>query len=58
MFVTNYCPSGLVSYDLKSYILRKNKHFYSLFSTFKITPKTFKDIKTRNTFRENRYPEK
>ncbi|ACQ53636.1 hypothetical protein CLJ_B0652 [Clostridium botulinum Ba4 str. 657] len=39
---------------MKSYILRKNKHFYSLFSTFKITPKTFKDIKTRNTFRENR----
>ncbi|MHB8001607.1 flavodoxin [Clostridium botulinum] len=47
-----------MSYDLKSYILRKNKHFYSLFSTFKITPKTFKDIKTRNSFRENKYIKK
>ncbi|NFV13147.1 flavodoxin [Clostridium sporogenes] len=43
---------------MKSYILSKNNHSYSLFSIFKITQKTFKGIKTRNTFRENGYLEK
>ncbi|MHB9896896.1 flavodoxin [Clostridium botulinum] len=44
------------SYGLKSYILRKNKHSNPSpsISPFKITTKTFKGIKTINTFREYR----
>ncbi|AWB19464.1 flavodoxin [Clostridium botulinum] len=38
--------------------MNKIRDSYPSLSLFKITPKTFKDIKTRNTFRENRYLEK
>ncbi len=45
MFVTNYCPSGLVSYDLKSYILRKTNIFILSSQHLKLPQKLLKILK-------------